>query len=203
MNLKKLLTILCVLLVLLSFAGCGENTPTEPEQSQLSSQPTGTEPHLPAEGMTQDTSATETTVPDAAQPTGTEGGTATTESTTQSATQPATEPSTEPTTAPATEPTTEPSTAPATEPTTEPSTEPTTEPVTTKPEKPQLVAEFEAYEAMTGKEQEAFLKSYPGGVPAFIAWYNTAKEAYESYYPDIEIDGSGSVDLGEVTGKNP
>lgn len=183
MNLKKLLTILCVLLVLLSFAGCGENTPTEPEQSQISTQPSGTETHQPTEGtLTPDTSATEATVPDVTRPTGTEGETTGTTST---------------------EPTTQPTTEPSTEPTTGPTTEPTTEPVTTKPEKPQLVVEYETYIAMSGKEQEEFLMSYPGGIPAYFVWLNAAREAYENYYPDIEIDGSGSVDLGEVTGKNP
>lgn len=58
---------------------------------------------------------------------------------------------------------------------------------------------YEEYEAMTGKEQVAFAKTFESN-EAFFEWYNAAKEEYEQQHPTIEIDGN-SVDLRELGGQ--
>ena len=108
-----------------------------------------------------------------------------------------TEPSTQPTetTAAPTQPTTEP--AQPTEPSTQP-TEPATQPTEPSEEDP-LVAQYEAFQAMSPNEQMQYMESF-SSMEAFFSWYNAAKDAYGKANPSIEIGGDGSVDLDQILG---
>ncbi|MBR2223812.1 MAG: hypothetical protein IJ973_05750, partial [Christensenellaceae bacterium] len=53
---------------------------------------------------------------------------------------------------------------------------------------------YEAYHAMSGEEQRAFMESFDD-IEDFFAWYNNAKAEYEAKNPDIEIT-DGNIDLG-------
>lgn len=59
-------------------------------------------------------------------------------------------------------------------------------------------SEYEAYHAMSGAEQKAYLESFES-IEAFFEWYNAAKAEYEAAHPSIEIE-NGSVDLSQITG---
>lgn len=59
-------------------------------------------------------------------------------------------------------------------------------------------SEYEAYHAMSGAEQKAYLESFES-IEAFFEWYNAAAAEYEAAHPDIEIE-NGSVDLSQITG---
>ena len=54
---------------------------------------------------------------------------------------------------------------------------------------------FEAYNALTGAEQRAYMDTFPS-IEAFFDWYNEAKAAYESTRDTIEYDGSGDLVIG-------
>ena len=58
------------------------------------------------------------------------------------------------------------------------------------------LTEYELYNAMSGEEQQAFMESF-GSVEAFMSWYNSAREEYES--GRIEIDGS-EINAGDLVG---
>lgn len=61
---------------------------------------------------------------------------------------------------------------------------------------------YEEYNAMSGKEQEAFYYSFDSA-DDYFEWYKAAKQAYEDSKNDIVIGGDGSIDLGEIlNGKN-
>lgn len=53
---------------------------------------------------------------------------------------------------------------------------------------------YEAYHAMSGEEQRAFMESFDD-IEDFFAWYNNAKAEHEAANPDIEIT-DGNIDLG-------
>ena len=60
---------------------------------------------------------------------------------------------------------------------------------------------YEKYSAMSGAEQQAYFNTFKD--PAkFFEWYNAAKAEYEQNQNRIEIDGNGSIDLGDLIGKN-
>ncbi len=67
----------------------------------------------------------------------------------------------------------------------------TNPPATNNPD----AASYEAYLAMSGEEQSAFINSF-SSTTAFFEWRNAAKAAYEAQNPDIEIGNGGSIDLG-------
>ena len=58
------------------------------------------------------------------------------------------------------------------------------------------LTEYERYNAMSGEEQQAYMESF-GSVEAFVSWYNSAREEYES--GRIEIDGS-EINAGDLVG---
>lgn len=59
----------------------------------------------------------------------------------------------------------------------------------------ELADAYERFTNMSGEEQAVFIQSFDS-VPAFFEWLNTAKEAYKTLNPDIEVGEDGSVDLG-------
>lgn len=59
----------------------------------------------------------------------------------------------------------------------------------------ELADAYERYVNMSGEEQAAYIQTFDS-VPVFFDWLNTAKEAYETLHPDIEVGEDGSVDLG-------
>lgn len=205
----KIRHIFMLLVVCLLLTGCRQienpvkTTPNETMDSteESSSAPTGAvlEPGVGENIFQNDPTTAPTEAP--TEPTATTAPTEPSTAPSEPSTAP-TEPTTQPTTAP-TEPTTQPTTAP-TEPTTQP-TEPTTEPTapSTEPTNPglsgDLVAQYEAFEALSGSEQMAYMQSF-SSVEAFFAWYNAAKAAYEEANPSIEIGGDGSVDLDQIVG---
>ena len=73
---------------------------------------------------------------------------------------------------------------------------------TDTPVKDKWSVTYEEYNAMSGKEQEAFYKSFDSAQDYF-KWRKAAKKAYEDSKNDIVIGGDGSIDLGEIlNGKN-
>jgi len=60
---------------------------------------------------------------------------------------------------------------------------------------------YQDYLDMSAAEQQAFIMTFSD--PAdFFAWLNEGKAAYEAANPSIEIDGSGSIDIGDLIGKD-
>ena len=101
-----------------------------------------------------------------------------------------------------TQPTTKPTDP--TKPTTEPTdpTQPTVKPTDpTEPGKELLT--FEAYEALSAKEKQAYMEeTFDGDVKAFIKWYNEAKAEYEaSTEPIPTYNGGDVIDIGKLNGK--
>ena len=88
-------------------------------------------------------------------------------------------------------PTTQPteSTPPVVTTPTEPSTESTT------PSKDPLVAEYEAYLAMSYAQKKAYRKTF-SDYDAFFAWYNAALKAYNDANPPTQIGPDGVIELG-------
>ena len=86
----------------------------------------------------------------------------------------------------------------------EPTEEPpkTTEPTqsTIPPtEEPAQQLTYEEYLALTPAEQQLYFLSFPS--PAdYIAWYNSAKAAYEAQKDDLVIEGDGNVNIGDIIG---
>lgn len=62
---------------------------------------------------------------------------------------------------------------------------------------------FEEYNAMSGKDQELYFKSFES-VEAFFAWYNRVKAEYEAEHggSGIIIGGDGSINFGDLVGGN-
>ena len=126
-----------------------------------------------------------------------EATTQSTEATTQpteTTTQP-TESETQPTEA-ATQPSE--SEIPSTEATT-PSTEPTTEATEPTQSGNSYATAFEAYQAMSPAEQQAFFESF-GNPEAFIAWYIAAEAAFKESQDRNEVSGDGNIDIGDLLG---
>ena len=67
-----------------------------------------------------------------------------------------------------------------------------TEPVTT--EAPRKPLTYEEYNSLSAKDQEAYFNSF-ASIEDFFAWYNLAKEEYESSQSRVEIGGDGDVDI--------
>ena len=65
------------------------------------------------------------------------------------------------------------------------------------PSTPDQPMTYEKYIAMSGAEQQAFFESFSDPA-AFIAWYNTAKAAYDAAQKDNTITGDGNIDLGDL-----
>lgn len=58
---------------------------------------------------------------------------------------------------------------------------------------------YEEYLALTPAQQQAYYETFED-YEAYFAWLNQAKENYENSKDQIEIDGSGSLDLGDIIG---
>jgi hypothetical protein len=58
---------------------------------------------------------------------------------------------------------------------------------------------YEEYLALTPAQQQAYYETFED-YEAYFAWLNQAKEDYENSKDQIEIDGSGSLDLGDIIG---
>ena len=54
---------------------------------------------------------------------------------------------------------------------------------------------YEEYQNMSATEQRAQMNAF-ANIEEFFAWYEAAKEKYETENPDIEIGGSGVVNPG-------
>lgn len=85
-------------------------------------------------------------------------------------------------------------------------TKPTTPPEAANPTTPSDAAEpdkmtYEEYMARPPEAQQEFFESF-ASVEAYFDWFNAAKAAYEANRDCIEIDGSGSIDIGEIIGGN-
>lgn len=55
---------------------------------------------------------------------------------------------------------------------------------------------YEEYMAMSGKDQEAYMKSFES-IAAFFDWFNAVKDKYEKENPSIEI-GDGPIDMNDI-----
>ena len=55
--------------------------------------------------------------------------------------------------------------------------------------------EYEKYQAMSGEEQQAFFESFDDPA-AFFAWLNNARAEFEAMYPGIDV-GDGEIDLND------
>lgn len=53
---------------------------------------------------------------------------------------------------------------------------------------------YEAFMALSGKEQQAYQESFTS-IQAFFDWYNAAKETYEKENPPIYVGGNGTVTM--------
>jgi len=211
---KKLLSLLLALTLVLSLLGCGPtDAPSADSPSTHGTQPsTQTQATLPPE-------TTQATQPIQTEPSGTEAATAEPMQTapvqaepeqtqppqtrptqppqTQPTTPPITTPATEPTTEPTTEPVTEPTTEPVTEPTTEPVTEPTTEPVTEPTAEPETEPQpyLDPNGSYTTKEDVALYIHLYGKLPKnFITKsqarsYGWSSGSLERYAPGKCIGG--------------
>jgi hypothetical protein len=60
---------------------------------------------------------------------------------------------------------------------------------------------YEEYLALTPAQQQAFYESFESA-EAYFAWLHKEKEDYENNKDQIEIDGGGSLDLGDIIGGN-
>lgn len=79
--------------------------------------------------------------------------------------------------------------------------EPEKEDETTKtPEIPEGEITYEMYLGMSGDVQEAYMMSFDN-IADFFVWLNTAKAEYEKLNPSIEIGGNGSINIGDIIGK--
>ena len=55
------------------------------------------------------------------------------------------------------------------------------------------------YNALSGEDQEAYFNTFDN-IEDFVAWYNAAKQEYESSVTQIEIGDDGAVDLEDLLG---
>ena len=167
---NKLLILLVALLVAVALCACGSSgDATQPNADPTENNVT-TQPNATGNAVTEPTSGTEVTDPEAT--------TGDVENTQPDATEPsATEEPTEPT---------------ATTTPTEPQVE-TTEPVATEPTTQKVTYE-DYYYKFTAEEQLAFINSFES-IEAFFEWNTAAKEEYENNMKPINPDGS--IDLGQ------
>lgn len=59
---------------------------------------------------------------------------------------------------------------------------------------------WEEFQAMSPEEQYAFAQKFTD-LTAYATWYQKAKAAYDKKQNEVEVGGSGSVDLGDLIGK--
>ena len=59
---------------------------------------------------------------------------------------------------------------------------------------------YEKYSAMSGADQQAYFNTFKDPM-AFFEWYNAAKAEYEASQDRIEIGAGGTIDLGDLIGK--
>lgn len=185
MNMKKLVAFFTVLVVLTAamamvLTGCGQKEPqtevvdptTQQEQTDAPEPPDATE-----DTQTPTQAATE---PEEVAPTEDEKPEETTQPT-ESA-EPATEPKDDPA-----------STEPGS--TQQPTTGGNTGGNTQTPTP--AVSDYEAYIAMTGEQQQAFIDQFDS-VGDFVKWYNEEKAKYEAEHPDIEIGEDTIIDGSQL-----
>ena len=194
---------LLVILMVMVFAACSP----EGNQGQTLPSVPSSAPAVEQEA-TMEQNAPETTLPTQPEDSGTEESTAQTTATTE-ATFPTDVPAqpTEPSIVPSvpntesTEPTVDelPATSETLPEPTEVPSQPTEPIQSTIPptEEPSQQLTYEEYLALTPAEQQLYFLSFP--TPAdYIAWYNSAKEAYEAQKDDIVIEGDGNVNIGDI-----
>jgi len=69
------------------------------------------------------------------------------------------------------------------------------------PYEPEGPVSYDKYLGMSGEAQEAYFNTFDN--PAdFFAWLNSAKAEYDKLNPSIEIGGDGSIDIGDIIGKD-
>ena len=60
---------------------------------------------------------------------------------------------------------------------------------------------WEEYLAMTGEERQKHFEMFES-LEAYLKWMEAAKAAYEKEHPSIDVGGDGSIDIGDIIGKN-
>ena len=54
---------------------------------------------------------------------------------------------------------------------------------------------------MTGEERQKHFEMFES-LEAYLKWMEAAKAAYEKEHPSIDVGGDGSIDIGDIIGKN-
>ena len=60
---------------------------------------------------------------------------------------------------------------------------------------------WEEYEAMTGEQRQAHFEKF-ASPEAYLKWMTDAKAAYDKAHPTIDVGKDGTIDIGEIIGKN-
>lgn len=85
-----------------------------------------------------------------------------------------------------------------------PATDPSTggsKGTTVDPNKKAQDVTWEEYEAMTGEQRQAHFEKF-ASPEAYLKWMTDAKAAYEKSHPTIDVGKDGTIDIGEIIGKN-
>lgn len=72
---------------------------------------------------------------------------------------------------------------------------------TVDPNKKAQDVTWEEYEAMTGEQRQAHFEKF-ASPEAYLKWMTDAKAAYEKSHPTIDVGKDGTIDIGEIIGKN-
>ena len=72
---------------------------------------------------------------------------------------------------------------------------------TVDPNKKAQDVTWEEYEAMTGEQRQAHFEKF-ASPEAYLKWMTDAKAAYEKLHPTIDVGKDGTIDIGEIIGKN-
>ena len=72
---------------------------------------------------------------------------------------------------------------------------------TVDPNKKAQDVTWEEYEAMTGEQRQAHYEKF-ASPEAYLKWMTDAKAAYEKSHPTIDVGKDGTIDIGEIIGKN-
>ena len=54
---------------------------------------------------------------------------------------------------------------------------------------------------MTGEQRQAHYEKF-ASPEAYLKWMTDAKAAYEKLHPTIDVGKDGTIDIGEIIGKN-
>lgn len=72
---------------------------------------------------------------------------------------------------------------------------------TVDPNKKAQDVTWEEYEAMTGEQRQAHFEKF-ASPEAYLKWMTDAKAAYDKAHPTIDVGKDGTIDIGEIIGKN-